>query len=274
MTEIRSLRSSVGAGPWGGRPPYRRPFASCTANIGTSSEDIEPLHCGLVHQFEVRLRQVLQFRTCVARLVDLAVTGWLAIGGKPGLIDRAAPTQGLTAAPRGARRVVAGPAWNRSICTGQDVLLVVDEEIELFAREQLPQLLRTAYLLTGRQQDAEDLVQDTLVKVWTHWRKVSASREPDKYVNRVLINLFIDTKRRRRPSRPGGLWAFRAAELSWRRQLHSPSRRRASSTAPPAGATGACGLCGTVDPYPQPTWANAPIQTLKRNSTTSPSCMT
>ena len=74
----------------------------------------------------------------------------------------------------------------------------MDEEIELFAREQLPQLLRTAYLLTGRQQDAEDLVQDTLVKVWTHWRKVSASREPDKYVNRVLINLFIDTKRRRR----------------------------------------------------------------------------
>lgn len=35
-------------------------------------------------------------------------------------------------------------------------------------------LLRTAYLLTGHTQDAEDLVQTTLVKVVPQWRRIRA----------------------------------------------------------------------------------------------------
>ena len=57
-------------------------------------------------------------------------------------------------------------------------------------------LLRTAYLLTGHAQDAEDLVQTTLVKVVPQWRRIAGNPEP--YVRRVLVNENISRWRRRR----------------------------------------------------------------------------
>lgn len=57
-------------------------------------------------------------------------------------------------------------------------------------------LLRTAYLLTGQAQDAEDLVQTTLVKVVPQWRRIRDDPEP--YVRRVLVNENVSRWRRRR----------------------------------------------------------------------------
>jgi RNA polymerase sigma-70 factor (sigma-E family) len=57
-------------------------------------------------------------------------------------------------------------------------------------------LLRTAYLLTGHAQDAEDLVQTTLVKVVPQWRRIAGNPEP--YVRRVMVNENISRWRRRR----------------------------------------------------------------------------
>ena len=57
-------------------------------------------------------------------------------------------------------------------------------------------LLRTAYLLTGHAQDAEDLVQTTLVKVVPHWRRIADNPEP--YVRRVLVHENVSRWRRRR----------------------------------------------------------------------------
>ena len=57
-------------------------------------------------------------------------------------------------------------------------------------------LLRTAYLLTGHAQDAEDLVQMALVKVVPNWRRIADNPEP--YVRRVLINENVSRWRRRR----------------------------------------------------------------------------
>ncbi len=57
-------------------------------------------------------------------------------------------------------------------------------------------LLRTAYLLTGHAQDAEDLVQVALVKVVPQWRRISDNPEP--YVRRVIVNENISRWRRRR----------------------------------------------------------------------------
>ena len=57
-------------------------------------------------------------------------------------------------------------------------------------------LLRTAYLLTGHAQDAEDLVQTTLVKVVPQWRRIADNPEP--YVRRVLVNENVSRWRRRR----------------------------------------------------------------------------
>lgn len=57
-------------------------------------------------------------------------------------------------------------------------------------------LLRTAYLLTGHAQDAEDLVQTTLVKVVPQWRRIRDDPEP--YVRRVMVNENVSRWRRRR----------------------------------------------------------------------------
>ena len=57
-------------------------------------------------------------------------------------------------------------------------------------------LLRTAYLLTGHRQDAEDLVQQSLVKVVPHWHRIDG--DPDPYVRRVLVRENVSRWRRRR----------------------------------------------------------------------------
>jgi RNA polymerase sigma-70 factor (sigma-E family) len=72
-----------------------------------------------------------------------------------------------------------------------------------FVRARHGALLRTAYLLTGHAQDAEDLVQTTLVKVVPQWRRIADNPEP--YVRRVLVNENISRWRRRRwRERPTG----------------------------------------------------------------------
>ncbi|MFC0527439.1 sigma factor [Phytohabitans kaempferiae] len=49
-------------------------------------------------------------------------------------------------------------------------------------------LSRTAYLLTGDHQLAEDLLQHALVKTAVHWRRVVAGGNPEGYVRRVMVN--------------------------------------------------------------------------------------
>ena len=58
-------------------------------------------------------------------------------------------------------------------------------------------LLRTARMLTGDEQMAEDLVQTTLERVWPHWQRVARDRDPDAYVRRVLVNTYSSWWRRK-----------------------------------------------------------------------------
>lgn len=59
-------------------------------------------------------------------------------------------------------------------------------------------LSRTAYLLTGDLQLAEDLLQHALVKTAVHWRRVVAGGNPEGYVRRVMVNERTSRWRRRR----------------------------------------------------------------------------
>ena len=65
-----------------------------------------------------------------------------------------------------------------------------------FVREHTPALLRTAYLLTGNAQSAEELVQDTLVRLYPKWDRVAAADVPLAYVRRSLTNGYINYQRR------------------------------------------------------------------------------
>jgi RNA polymerase sigma-70 factor (sigma-E family) len=60
-------------------------------------------------------------------------------------------------------------------------------------------LLRTAWLLTGDHQRAEDLVQTALAKVWPHWSRIARDRDgrPDAYVRKVMMTTYFAWWRRR-----------------------------------------------------------------------------
>jgi RNA polymerase sigma-70 factor (sigma-E family) len=57
-------------------------------------------------------------------------------------------------------------------------------------------LLRTAYLMTGSHQDAEDLVQVALMRAVPHWKKIADRPEP--YVRRILARESVSRWRSRR----------------------------------------------------------------------------
>jgi RNA polymerase sigma-70 factor (sigma-E family) len=60
-------------------------------------------------------------------------------------------------------------------------------------------LRTTAFLLCGDWFLADDLVQDTLGRIFSRWHKVVSLGDPSAYVNRILYNLYAD--HRRRPAR-------------------------------------------------------------------------
>ena len=63
-------------------------------------------------------------------------------------------------------------------------------EFETFAAASSTQLLRTAYLLCGNREHAEDLVQMTLLRTARRWH--AARRQPEAYARRALANLAKD----------------------------------------------------------------------------------
>lgn len=74
---------------------------------------------------------------------------------------------------------------------------LVDEYLE-FATARSTQLYRTACLLAGGDSHlAEDLVQETLGRVYVHWRRVSAADNPAAYAHTVLVRIYLSHRRRR-----------------------------------------------------------------------------
>ena len=74
--------------------------------------------------------------------------------------------------------------------------MVDERDFGSFVRANTSALLRTAYLLTGSAQAAEELVQDTLVRLYPKWDRVRAADVPIAYVRRALANAFVNQKRR------------------------------------------------------------------------------
>ncbi len=81
----------------------------------------------------------------------------------------------------------------------------MEREFDRFAAEVADPLLRTGLLMTGDSKDAEDLVQETLLRVARQWRRVRSMDHPAAYARRILVNLALkDTDRRSR--RRAELW--------------------------------------------------------------------
>lgn len=58
---------------------------------------------------------------------------------------------------------------------------------------QRDRLRRLAYLMTGRQEAAEDIVQDAFARVQKRWAAVES---PAAYLQTVVVNLCMDWRRR------------------------------------------------------------------------------
>ena len=112
------------------------------------------------------------------------------------------------------------------------------QDFDRFVAETTDGLLRTAYLIVWDLPDAEDLVQETLLKVAGRWPKVSRMDHPAAYARRILVNLALDgsPKRSRRraelsETRSGDAFAP-VASLDTHDELHAalaalPPRQRA-----------------------------------------------
>jgi RNA polymerase sigma-70 factor (sigma-E family) len=66
-----------------------------------------------------------------------------------------------------------------------------------FAAARSAALFRTAWLLTGDWHHAEDLVQETLARLYPRWAKVAGADQPAAYAHTVLVRLFLSQRRRR-----------------------------------------------------------------------------
>lgn len=86
-----------------------------------------------------------------------------------------------------------------------------------FASTQRPALLARAYQLCGDWQEAEDLVQETLIKLYPCWLRLIGRGQPVSYSYRVLAHTFVDVRRR--------MHAFREVPYAEPGDVDAPPRR-------------------------------------------------
>ncbi|MEO7268419.1 MAG: SigE family RNA polymerase sigma factor [Knoellia sp.] len=79
-----------------------------------------------------------------------------------------------------------------------------DADFEAFVRASTTPLLRVAWLLTGDHHSAQDLVQETHVRMASRWSSIARhDSDPMAYARTVLHRINIDQwrRRQRRPER-------------------------------------------------------------------------
>jgi RNA polymerase sigma-70 factor (ECF subfamily) len=70
------------------------------------------------------------------------------------------------------------------------------QEYDDLYRSAAPRLLRYSYALTGDLGDAQDVVQETFVRAWQHWRQVAAHPAPEAWLRLTASRLATDRHRR------------------------------------------------------------------------------
>lgn len=88
----------------------------------------------------------------------------------------------------------------------------LDAQFSHFVRSYSGTLYRTAFVLSHDRATAEDLVQETFLRLYPVWDRVEAAEAPMAYVRRTLMNTFLNGRRRAArevlladpPDRPSG----------------------------------------------------------------------
>ena len=92
-------------------------------------------------------------------------------------------------------------------------------EFEEFATYRAADLLRFARALTGDRGLAEDLVQDTLLKLYQRRGQLDDLSNPDAYARRIVVNAYVSWGRR---------W-FRVRPTAWIDDQVEPDHAEAHS---------------------------------------------
>lgn len=99
-------------------------------------------------------------------------------------------------------------------------------EFEEYVQARGPALLRVALLLTGQQHTAEDLTQAALEDALVHSGRVARADHPELYVQRMMLNRYLQGRRRRSSSEvvladpgPDAADADRTADVADRDQV-------------------------------------------------------
>lgn len=70
-----------------------------------------------------------------------------------------------------------------------------DAEFTEYARVRAPWLRKVAYLLCGDWHRADDLMQASMLKLYTGWHRAGQVENIDGYARRTLINVFLAEQR-------------------------------------------------------------------------------
>jgi len=66
-----------------------------------------------------------------------------------------------------------------------------------FVAQRSASLFRTAYLVVGDHQLAQDLLQEALIKTYVAWPRIRDVSKAEAYTRRVIVNTAISWRRRR-----------------------------------------------------------------------------
>jgi len=71
-----------------------------------------------------------------------------------------------------------------------------DDEYVEYVSARLPSLKRLAYLLCGDNHRADDLVQESVTKLYVRWTAARKADNLDRYVRAIVVRTHIDETRR------------------------------------------------------------------------------
>ncbi|WP_020141682.1 SigE family RNA polymerase sigma factor [Terracoccus sp. 273MFTsu3.1] len=71
-----------------------------------------------------------------------------------------------------------------------------EAEFSDYVARRRTHLFRTAWLICGDSHLAEDLVQQTLTKLYVSWHRLREESAVDAYARRILVNTHLDEVRR------------------------------------------------------------------------------
>jgi RNA polymerase sigma-70 factor (sigma-E family) len=85
---------------------------------------------------------------------------------------------------------------------------------EEFAATRMPGLLRFAAVLAGDRATAEDLAQEVLIRAYARWDRIGCLDRPELYVRKMMLNEFLNWRRRSSRQIPVGDMASDPASIA------------------------------------------------------------